>query len=142
MQRRHTVGINVRSFFLSGEDIDNFSYNSEIVEIKEESDCEQSDSKESGMESDQSDQNLNSQASSYETKPCPKKCKFSIHPRTVVSYICQLVPIPGKVNLDKAKALGLPIGPLLGELQKGKAVTLKNGTVVRKLTCWTYKFSF
>ena len=50
----------------------------------------------------------------------------------MVNYVCELVAIPGKMNVEKALALGVPSGPLLGKLQKGEDVTLKNGVVVRR----------
>ena len=61
-----------------------------------------------------------------------KRLKLDVKARTVVSYICKLVAVPGKMNVKKALALGVPNGPLLGKLQKGEDVTLKDGTVVRK----------
>ena len=39
--------------------------------------------------------------------------------------------MPGKMNIKKARELGVPRGPLLGRLQKGEDVTLENGSVVR-----------
>ncbi|MBZ4422922.1 ribonuclease Z [Myxococcus sp. RHSTA-1-4] len=38
---------------------------------------------------------------------------------------------PGRFNLEKARALGVPEGPSFGKLQKGEAVTLADGRVVR-----------
>ena len=49
---------------------------------------------------------------------------------TAISYICELPSSPGKFQLDKAQALGVPRGPMFGLLQKGVSVTLKNGAVV------------
>lgn len=69
----------------------------------------------------------------HETKTNSKRCKFYINAKQVLSYICQLVPIPGKMNIDKAKALGVPKGPLLGQLQFGRTITLENGCVVGKV---------
>ena len=40
-------------------------------------------------------------------------------------------PRPGKFNLEKAKALGIPEGPLWSKLQHGSAVKLPNGQVVK-----------
>jgi len=40
-------------------------------------------------------------------------------------------PRPGRFNLEKAKALGIPEGPLWSKLQHGSAVKLPNGRVVR-----------
>jgi ribonuclease Z len=36
----------------------------------------------------------------------------------------------GRFDVDQARALGVPNGPLYGQLQRGEAVTLENGTVI------------
>jgi ribonuclease Z len=38
---------------------------------------------------------------------------------------------PGEFNLQKARELGVPEGPLFGQLQRGQKVTLEGGRVVR-----------
>ncbi len=38
---------------------------------------------------------------------------------------------PGRFDLEKAKALGIPAGPDFGRLQKGESITLANGNEVR-----------
>ncbi|HET6438431.1 MAG TPA: ribonuclease Z [Anaeromyxobacter sp.] len=40
-------------------------------------------------------------------------------------------PRPGRFHLERAEALGVPKGPLYGALQRGEAVTLPGGRVVR-----------
>jgi ribonuclease Z len=40
-------------------------------------------------------------------------------------------PRPGRFDLDRARALDLPKGPLFGQLQRGEPVTLPDGRVVR-----------
>lgn len=52
------------------------------------------------------------------------------HEGPVASYICQLPDIPGKFLPQKAAALGVPRGPLYGQLQKGESVQASNGTIV------------
>lgn len=54
------------------------------------------------------------------TKPYP----------AAVSYICQGVPVPRKFNKNAALALGLKLGPVCGQLQKGISVTLEDGRVI------------
>lgn len=49
----------------------------------------------------------------------------------VLSYVCRLRDIAGKFNPKRAIELGVPTGPLFGQLKKGDAVTLPDGTVVR-----------
>lgn len=39
-------------------------------------------------------------------------------------------PRPGRFDVEKAKALGIPPGPLFGALQRGQAITLEDGRVI------------
>lgn len=43
-------------------------------------------------------------------------------------YVCELAGVPGKFDLKKAEAVGVPNGPLRGELQRGKEVRLPSLT--------------
>lgn len=45
-------------------------------------------------------------------------------------YRIEQKPLLGELLIDKAKALGVPKGPLLGKLKHGEDVTLEDGTVV------------
>ena len=40
-------------------------------------------------------------------------------------------PRPGKFNLEQARALGVPAGPMFGRLQRGEAVTLEGGEQIQ-----------
>lgn len=60
-----------------------------------------------------------------DTKPFP----------AAYSYICRGPARPGKFFVEKAKALGLKPGPAFGELQRGSAVTLDDGTVIHPHQC-------
>lgn len=42
-------------------------------------------------------------------------------------------PKPGRFNVDKARSLGVPEGPLWGRLQSGESVSLHDGKVVHSL---------
>ena len=53
------------------------------------------------------------------------------HTKTCVGYTLEELDRPGEFNLEKAKELGVPMGPLFGKLQKGEDITLENGTVVK-----------
>jgi ribonuclease Z len=46
-------------------------------------------------------------------------------------YVCELPDIPGKFLPTKAASLGVPRGPLYGQLCKGQEVTAVNGKIVR-----------
>lgn len=115
---------------VKGEESHNFSYNSEITEIRESKD-NQANHRESLTKAKNNKQSSHDNPSLYPRNENRKRCKLDISPKHAVSYICQLVPMPGKMNMVKAKALGVPKGPLLGQLQKGHTVTLENGSVVK-----------
>ena len=72
-----------------------------------------------------------SSSSNVEDKqPSPKKLKPGCKSSTAVCYICQLTSLPGKFFPKKAIELGVPKGPLFGELCSGNTVTLADGRQV------------
>jgi len=54
-----------------------------------------------------------------------------VHSTTCLGYRFQESDRPGKFDLERAVALGIPRGPLYGRLQSGETVTLQDGRVVR-----------
>ncbi len=66
-----------------------------------------------------------------------KEKEYEVHAvwadNVVLSLAYALIekPRPGRFNLEKAKALGVPEGPLWSTLQHGSAVKLPNGRVVK-----------
>ncbi|MGB9854056.1 MAG: ribonuclease Z [Candidatus Bathyarchaeales archaeon] len=56
---------------------------------------------------------------------------WSNHVIPGLAYALVEKPRPGKFYPEKAKALGVPEGPLWGRLQRGKKVKLKNGKIVK-----------
>ena len=52
------------------------------------------------------------------------------HRITTWGYVFVEHDRPGRFDLDAAKACGVPPGPLFGQLQRGDAVTLEDGTVI------------
>ncbi len=49
------------------------------------------------------------------------------HEATAVGYALVELPRPGRFDVEKATALGVPAGPLFGALQAGEKVTLPDG---------------
>lgn len=50
------------------------------------------------------------------------------------SYICETFPTPGKFDIQKAKELNIPRGPLYAHLKKGEDVTLPDGRFIKSET--------
>lgn len=46
-------------------------------------------------------------------------------------YICQLAATPGRFLPEKAAQLGVPKGPLFGQLKAGNAVELPGGRIIQ-----------
>ncbi|WNG31365.1 ribonuclease Z [Cystobacter fuscus] len=53
------------------------------------------------------------------------------HRINALGYVLQEDERPGKFNLEKVKALGVPSGPLYGQLQRGEPVQLADGRTIR-----------
>ncbi len=53
------------------------------------------------------------------------------HRINALGYVLQEDERPGKFNVEKVRALGIPSGPLYGQLQRGESVTLADGRTVR-----------
>lgn len=52
------------------------------------------------------------------------------HTKTCYGYTLEEHDRPGEFFPDKAKALGIPMGPLFGKLQRGESVKLEDGRVI------------
>uniref|UniRef100_A0A915HM66 ribonuclease Z n=1 Tax=Romanomermis culicivorax TaxID=13658 RepID=A0A915HM66_ROMCU len=48
-----------------------------------------------------------------------------------VAYICDLKQRRGKMNIAKCTRMGVPLGPMLGKLQKGESVILADGRHIK-----------
>ena len=59
-----------------------------------------------------------------------KTARNSCIHNTCVSYIMRTPDILGKFDIDKATELGVPRGPLYGQLKGGKDITLEDGTLI------------
>lgn len=47
-----------------------------------------------------------------------------------LGYRIEQKPLPGKLQIEKAQALGVPKGPLLGQLKQGQDIMLADGTLI------------
>lgn len=56
-------------------------------------------------------------------------------PSEAVCYVCKLQDLPGKFLPEKAKALGVPPGPLYGKLVRGEVVQNRKGEEVHPDQC-------
>jgi ribonuclease Z len=52
------------------------------------------------------------------------------HRINALGYALEEPDRPGRFNLDQARALGIPEGPLFGKLQRGETVTLPDGRTI------------
>jgi hypothetical protein len=57
------------------------------------------------------------------------------HDDRVYAYTVRVAGLPGKFDLARAQALGVPRGPLYRQLVQGEAVTLPDGRVVQPSDC-------
>ncbi len=50
--------------------------------------------------------------------------------KVAVNYVCELHPKLGVLLIEKCVELGVPVGPLLGQLKEGHDVTLDDGRLI------------
>lgn len=53
------------------------------------------------------------------------------HTTKCFGYRIEQKSLPGTLDVNKAKALGVPVGPLLGKLKSGNDITLADGTAIK-----------
>ncbi len=53
-----------------------------------------------------------------------------LHTKPCYGYVLTEKDRPGEFSVEQAQALGVPMGPMWGKLQRGECVTLENGTTV------------
>ena len=51
--------------------------------------------------------------------------------QSVTAYVISVKPKPGRLLVQKCIEMGVPTGPLLGELKLGRDVVLDDGTVIK-----------
>ncbi|MCT0206961.1 ribonuclease Z [Synechococcus sp. CS-1332] len=59
------------------------------------------------------------------------RCTPLTHRVPAYAYRVDQKPRPGRFDVERAKALGVPPGPVYGELKAGRSVTLDDGRVIR-----------
>jgi len=66
----------------------------------------------------------------YENEELTVEAIPLLHTKPCFGYVLTEKDRPGEFNVENAKALGVPMGPMWGLLQKGETVTLDDGTTV------------
>lgn len=59
------------------------------------------------------------------------RCAPLHHRVPAYAYRVDQKPRPGRFDVEKARALGVPAGPLFGQLKAGRSVTLSDGRIIR-----------
>ncbi len=67
----------------------------------------------------------------YEDQEFQVNCSLLKHRVTAFGYRITEKDRPGRFNVEKAKALGIPPGPVYGDLKQGKTVQLEDGRRIR-----------
>ena len=58
------------------------------------------------------------------------RCTALIHRVPAFAYRVEQKPRPGRFDVEQAKALGIPPGPIYAELKAGRSVTLEDGRII------------
>ena len=69
----------------------------------------------------------------YEDEEYLVSCGPLKHKVTAFGYRIEEKDRPGRFNVEKAKALGIPPGPIYGHLKRGEWVTLPDGDGVSEV---------
>ena len=67
----------------------------------------------------------------YEDENFKVSCLLLKHRVPAYGYRVEEKDRPGKFNLEKAKALGIPPGPIYGKLKQGQTITLEDGRIIK-----------
>ncbi|MBQ0140541.1 MAG: ribonuclease Z [Kurthia sp.] len=67
----------------------------------------------------------------FEDEQFAVRCKKLQHVIDSYGFRIEQKNLPGKLDIEFARSLGVPKGPLLGQLKNGQDVTLENGTVIK-----------
>lgn len=67
----------------------------------------------------------------FEDELMKVECRLLDHVIPSFGYRITQKPLPPKLQIEQAQALGVPKGPLLAKLKNGEDVTLENGAIVK-----------
>ena len=67
----------------------------------------------------------------YEDEDLQVRCAPLTHRVPAYAYRVETRPRPGRFDVERARALGIPPGPVYAELKAGRTVTLDDGRIIR-----------
>lgn len=67
----------------------------------------------------------------YEDEELLVRCAPLTHRVPAYGYRVETKPSPGRFDVEQARALGIPPGPIYAELKAGRSVTLEDGRIIR-----------
>ncbi|MFM7086909.1 MAG: ribonuclease Z [Cyanobium sp.] len=67
----------------------------------------------------------------YEDDELLVRCTLLTHRVPAYAYRVDRKPRPGRFDVEKARALGIPPGPIYAQLKAGRTVTLEDGRIIR-----------
>jgi ribonuclease Z len=67
----------------------------------------------------------------YEDEDLLVRCAPLTHRVPAYGYRVETRPRPGRFDVERARALGIPPGPVYGQLKAGRTVTLEDGRIIR-----------
>jgi ribonuclease Z len=70
-------------------------------------------------------------AAVYEDEELTVRCTPLTHRIPAFAYRVDRKPRPGRFDVDKARELGIPPGPIYAQLKAGRSVTLEDGRIIR-----------
>ena len=67
----------------------------------------------------------------YEDEELLVRCAPLTHRVPAYGYRVETKPRPGRFDVERARALGIPPGPIYAQLKAGRSVTLEDGRIIR-----------
>ncbi|KAJ1888591.1 hypothetical protein LPJ66_008496, partial [Kickxella alabastrina] len=113
------------------EPCDGASIEQKLQEIENQHQLQQQRKQEVGMKKRARSPDHNSRQAQISDLALPKTEPTPV----ALCYISEGPEVPGKFDVNAAKALGLKAGPLYGKLTRGESVTTADGTVIHPSQC-------